>query len=184
MSRLIIPHNLFKQIQGIVEATDTETGVRLLGTKEEQDYLIKHIIGPGRNAEQEMYSYECDNDHAEEVFNKLLQEDPNLKFLGELHVHPSGFLHLSGQDRETIRKVLKEYPEFIAGVMQRNPFRMYPILFSQEQPMEVLYDDIYEKSRTTQAPGGQARMCSRMWERWLCYLRNACAGRRRQTDAD
>ena len=138
MSRLVIPPYLLKQVQGIVEATDTETGVRLFGIKEGQDYLIKHIIGPGKNAELEMYSYECDNGYAEEVFNKLLQEDPNLKFLGELHVHPSGFAHLSEHDRETIREVLKEYPEFIAGVMQRNPFGIHPILFPAEEKMEVI----------------------------------------------
>ena len=138
MSRLIIPPNLLREIQNIVEATDTETGVRLLGIKKEQDYLIKHIIGPGKNAEQEMYSYECDNDYAEEVFNNLLQEDMELKFLGELHSHPTGFARLSEHDRGTIREVLKEYPEFIAGVMQRNPFRMYPILFPAEEKMEVI----------------------------------------------
>lgn len=187
MSKLVIPPDLLQQIQNIVAATDTETGVRLFGAKKEQDYLIKHIIGPGKNAEQEMYSYECDNEYAEEMFNKLLQEDVNIKFIGELHVHPSGYPHLSGPDRETIRKVLnlKEYNEFIAGVMQRNPFRMYPILFPQEQPMEVLlYEHIYEKPRTTPAPGGQAHMCGWMWERWLRHLRDARKGRSRQTDAD
>jgi len=160
MSRLVFPEKLFKQIKEIVDATNTETGVRLLGRKNGQDYLINHIIGPGKGAKKEIYSYECDNDYAEETFNRLLDKDPSLRFLGELHVHPTGFPYLSEHDEQTIQEVLKEYPEFIAGVMLRNPFRIYPILFTQNKRMEVIYD-FYEKPKTENTSGRQT--CIRHW---------------------
>jgi len=182
MSRFVISEDLFKRIKDIVDATNTETGVRLFGTKKEEDYIIKHIIGPGKNAETEICSYECDNDYAEEIFNKLLSEDPSLKFLGELHVHPTGFPFLSGHDRGTIREVLKEYPEFIAGVMQRNPFRMCPILFPQNKAMEVIYD-FYEKPKTQETSGGQTCVRYWMWKYWFCHRRDAGKDGNRKPDA-
>ena len=183
MSRFVISEYLFKRIERIVDATNTETGVRLIGRKNGEDYLINHIIEPGKGAKKEIYSYECDNDYAEETFNRLLDKDPSLRFLGELHVHPTGFPYLSEHDKQTIQEVLKEYPVFIAGVMLRNPFRMYPILFTQNKEMEVIYD-FYEKPKTKETTGGQTRVRYWMWKYWFSYRRDASKDRNRTTNAD
>jgi hypothetical protein len=49
-------------------------------------------------------------------------------------------------DLETVQEVLKEYPFFSAGIIEREPFSISPILFTKEksQSMEVSCDP-YEK---------------------------------------
>src|SRR5437870_4029469 len=106
MRKLIFSREIFKELEDIVNETDVETGVRLIGVASDVAYTVLHLIGPGKNCRQEQYEYECDNDYAEERFNVLLRENPELKFLGELHVHPSAFPRLSATDQRTIRHVL------------------------------------------------------------------------------
>ena len=138
MRKLIFSPALFKEVTNIVNETDVETGVRLIGVASDAAYTVLHLIGPGKNSRHERYAYECDNEYAEERFNALLRENPELKFLGELHVHPSAFPRLSATDRRTIQEVLKEFPEFIAGVMLRNRLRLHPVHFPSGDPMEVV----------------------------------------------
>jgi integrative and conjugative element protein (TIGR02256 family) len=139
MPSLILPRQALREIRDIVYRTDVETGVRLVGTVEGENFLVLHVIGPGRRALQQACSYEPDNGYAEEVFNELLRENPDLRWLGELHVHPRGFPRLSSTDRETIREVLLGeddalHPEvFVAGVIQRvkGTVRIRPLLFTK-----------------------------------------------------
>jgi integrative and conjugative element protein (TIGR02256 family) len=182
---LILPLSILAEIRDIVYATATETGVRLIGIADGGRYLVRHVIGPGPEAVERRYAYECDNDHAEECFTALLQNEPELKFLGELHVHPDGFPHLSGRDRRTIAAVLRESPEFIAGVMQRNPLRLYPYRFTRhsQESMEVCYD-LCPKPERTRSIVEKACAGRRLWQRWLCRLRDAGARRNRRTHAD
>jgi proteasome lid subunit RPN8/RPN11 len=184
MPELVLPVAVLAEIRDIVYATDTETGVRLIGLAEGGRYLVRYVIGPGPAAVERRYAYECDNGYAEVRFNALLKDEPGLKFLGELHVHPDGFPHLSGQDRKTINKVLREYPEFIVGVMQRNPLRLYPYRFTKdsEERMEVCYD-LCPKPERTRNTVEKARAGGRLWQRWLGRLRDARARRHRRTHA-
>jgi hypothetical protein len=184
MPELILPVALLAEIRDIVYATDTETGVRLVGTACGDRYIVHHIIGPGPRAAERPDTYSCDNTYAEDRFNQWLKEDPALRFIGEMHVHPDCFPHLSGQDRKTIAEVLKEYPEFIAGIMQRNPLRLYPYLFTNHSPerMEVCFD-LFPKSEGTRNAVSQARNDSRMWQRWLRRIRDARPGRHREAHA-
>jgi hypothetical protein len=58
-----------------------------------------------------------------------------LKHIGELHAHPFGMSWLSRGDLETVRDLLKEYEEFIAGVMLRGwRLKFYPVYFSRQNP--------------------------------------------------
>ena len=178
MPELVLPVVILAQIRNIVYATDTETGVRLIGLARDDRYLVRHVIGPGPSALERPCAYACDNSYAEERFNELLQDEPELRFLGELHVHPDGFPRLSGHDRRTIDRVLEEYPEFIAGVMQRNPLRLYPYRFTKhsEKPMEVCFDLCPKPARTPTAVAKE-RVGGRLWQRWLRRLRDAGARR-------
>jgi proteasome lid subunit RPN8/RPN11 len=184
MADLILPVLILAEIRDIVYATDTETGVRLIGVGQGGRYLVRYVIGPGPAAVAKPYAYECDNDYAEDRFNALLKDEPELRFLGELHAHPDGFPQLSGRDRKTITEVLKEYPEFVAGIMQRNPLRIYPYRFTKhsEERMEVCYD-LCPKSEGTRNPVEEGRAGGRLWQRWLRRLRNARARRHRQAHA-
>src|SRR5438876_470778 len=107
MRKLTMPNHIFQEILEVVNACTVETGVRLFG----QGTEVKYIVGPGPKAIKEFAEYECDNEYAEKEYTRLLEEEPALKFIGELHVHPRGFLRFSSTDLETIREVLKEYPE-------------------------------------------------------------------------
>lgn len=181
MPELVLPIALLGEIRDIVYATDAETGVRLIGCAAGDRYLVRHIIGPGPAAVERRYAYECDNDFAEERFHALRTSDSGLRFLGELHVHPDGFPHLSGLDRQTIAEVLREYQEFIAGVIERDPLRIHPFLFTNhsEQPMEVCYD-FCPKSEGTRSPVRQARAGGRLWQCWLRRLRDVGPRRHRR----
>src|SRR5437867_2421207 len=69
------------------------------------------------------------------IFEDLKKNNPNLQYIGELHLHPFGMRRLSRGDRETVKEVLKEYEEFIAGVMQWGwRIGFYPVYFSKEKP--------------------------------------------------
>ncbi len=178
MRKLILTDEIFSAIEETVNRTGVETGVRLIGTTEAETYVVKHLIGPGPRCLEEAYTYECDNAYAEDVFNRLLEAEPGLKFLGELHCHPPGYPWLSDTDLRTIRQVLKEYPEFIAGVMQRDPLTLHPIHFPSGEEMEVVCD-LYTKSPRARSSKKQAGHRYRTWLRRLRDIRNACAGRRR-----
>src|ERR1700741_1004107 len=114
---LILPEDLYLKIRTIVYAHDVETGVTLFGVKDKGDFKVLHVCGPGPKASHEKYGYSGDDDYATSVYESILKNVPVLKHIGELHVHPHGMRHLSGTDRETVRKVLTSYEEFIAGVM-------------------------------------------------------------------
>ena len=183
--KLELSPQILSEIKGIVYRTDVETGVRLIGTVKGTGYIVMHVIGPGRKAKQETYAYECDNDYAEREFSRLLKGNPDLKFLGELHVHPSGFPRLSGTDLRTVRQVLKDYPFFIAGVIERHPFSMRPILFTKDQSelMEVSCD-IQPKPKRKRSFVREVRGRYRLWKRWLRRRRDARTFGSREAHSD
>jgi hypothetical protein len=181
--RLVLPKPIYREILSVVQSCGVETGVRLLGNSCGSDYLVKHVIGPGPKASHRFATYECDNTYAEKEYARLLDADPDLKFLGELHVHPTGFLRFSSTDMETIREVLKDYPVFIAGIMQRNPFRIYPVLFPEQKEMEVVCE-LYKKPKGKKSLRRKARVYRRLWLRRVRNFRYVCKRRDRKADAD
>ena len=140
MRKLVFSDGVFRRINEIVHQVDVETGVRIFGDIFEDRYVVRHIVGPGESALQETYEYSCDNDYAEREYTRLRKADPALQWLGELHVHPSGYPRLSRRDRRTARDVIcgtedvLHPAEFIVGVIQRTAgpdFEVFPVLFSK-----------------------------------------------------
>ena len=156
--KLYLSANIRAKLKEIVYATKVETGACLFGTKDrEGNFQVAHLAGPGKRAKHLSWHYEGDHEHYENVYNELLKSDGNLKHLGELHVHPPGMPELSRGDLRTVKKVLKRYEEFIAGVIlrKRTPdlrramlglagsrlyekglreMSIYPVYFSREKP--------------------------------------------------
>ncbi len=135
--KLIIPKDIEKQIAKVVyeHKKFVETGVSLFGERAEENFKVLGIAGPGPDATHEELEYSGNNDYATMVFEDLKKGNPNLKHIGELHLHPFRMRRLSGVDRETVREVLKEYEEFIAGVMLRGwRISYFPVYFSKEKP--------------------------------------------------
>jgi len=127
----------YAEIENLVMGTELETGVSLFGTKDGEEFTLVGIAGPGRNATHEAYHYSGDEDHKTDVYNQLLKENPELEYIGELHAHPVGMCWLSHGDTKTIKRLLKEFPYFIAGVMLRDPFEIFCWYFPGKQKVEV-----------------------------------------------
>src|SRR5437764_261908 len=134
--KLIIQREIERQIAEVVfqPGPFKETGVTLFGEKSGDDFVVLGIAGPGPDATHEELEYSGNNDYATMVFEDLKKGNPNLKHIGELHLHPFGMHRLSGVDRQTVREVLKEYEEFIAGVMLRGwRISYFPVYFSKDK---------------------------------------------------
>jgi hypothetical protein len=147
-----IPAAIEEKIGAIVFAGTMETGVTLFGRKTADGFEIVEVCGPGPDATHEEFHYSGDNDYASAFYEDLLTAQPDLKHIGEFHVHPSGMHGLSGGDRRTVEEVLKTYDEFIAGVMLRRDGKVdfYPVHFvrgKEGRKMEVLRDAGEETSR-------------------------------------
>jgi integrative and conjugative element protein (TIGR02256 family) len=179
MRKLVFSDGIFERINEIVHAVAVETGVRIFGDIGTDRYVVRHIVGPGRDALQEPCDYSCDNDYAEREYTRLLKADSTLQWLGELHVHPSGYPHLSRTDRRTAREVIcgtedvLHPAEFIVGVIQRTEgpdFEVFPVLFSKTnlkgETLEVDYGKrhLREKSGRTERIIAKARRYCRMWQ--------------------
>ena len=135
--KLIIPLEIENQIGEVVfqPGPFKETGVTLFGEKSGDDFVVLGIAGPGPDATHEEFEYSGNNEYATMVFEDLKKGNPSLQHIGELHVHPFGMRRLSQVDRETVKEVLKDYTEFIAGVMQWGwRIKFYPYYFSKEKP--------------------------------------------------
>lgn len=137
MACLVLPRDIVAEIKRVVFRTTNETGVRLVGEFEACRYVVRYIIGPGDRAVQRPNYYQCDNEYAEKQFANLLRREPQLRFLGELHVHPQGEAELSTRDMATIRKVLRSLPFFIAGTIVRRPFTILPVLCNRNTIMSL-----------------------------------------------
>jgi len=138
---LILTEEIYLKIRAIVYEHNVETGVTLFGNKDGEDFKVLHVCGPGPKADHKEFNYSGDDNYSTLVYENLLKENPDLKHIGELHVHPLRMRNLSGTDRETVKEVLKSYEEFIAGVMLRrfNNVTFYPVYFSRqrEEKMKV-----------------------------------------------
>src|SRR5713101_2535209 len=145
MPSIKIPAAIEEKIRDIVYAGTVETGVTLFGRKTGDVFELVEICAPGPEATHQEFHYSGDNDYASAVYEELLKTQPDLKHIGEFHVHPFGMSRLSGGDRRTVAEVLKTYEEFIAGVMLRSGggIEVYPMYFSREKPqgesMRVFY---------------------------------------------
>ncbi len=179
MRKLLFSDGIFERINEIVHAVDVETGVRIFGDIVEDRYVVRHVVGPGSDALQEPCDYSCDNDHAEKEYTRLLKAEPALQWLGELHVHPSGYPYLSRTDRRTAREVICGtedviHPaEFVVGVIQRTEgpdFEVFPVVFSKANLKGETLEVDYGKPSLRAKSGGAERAITktyrfcRMWQ--------------------
>jgi hypothetical protein len=152
MTSIRIPAEIESKIREIVYAGTLETGVTLFGRKAGGIFDVVAICAPGPAATHQEFHYSGDNDYASAFYEELLKTQPDLKHIGEFHVHPFDMSSLSGGDRRTVEEVLKTYDEFIAGVMLRRGgiVDFYPVHFVRGgggRKMEVLRDAGAETSR-------------------------------------
>jgi len=191
MRRLVFTGGIFERVNEIVHAVDVETGVRIFGDIREDQYVVRHVVGPGANALQQPYNYCCDNDHAEREYNRLLKTDPALQWLGELHVHPSGYPYLSRTDRRTAREVICStedvfHPvEFIVGVIQRTPgpdFEVFPVVFSKSNLEGETLDVDYGKPHLCAKPRGAERAIAKAYRYCRMWQYRRSGRRDRHTD--
>ena len=191
MRRLVFSGGIFERVNEIVHAVDVETGVRIFGDIGEGRYVVRHVVGPGENALQAPCDYSCDNDHAEREYTRLLKTDPALRWLGELHVHPSGFPHLSRTDRQTARDVICStqdviHPaEFIVGVIQRTPgpdFEVFPVVFSKANLKGEVLEVDYGKSHLCEKSGRTAGLIRQAYRYCRVRQRRRRSRRYRRTD--
>src|SRR6266705_1328883 len=157
--KLIISKEIHSQLKEIVFACEVETGACLFGAYEDaEDARVLHIAGPGKNSTHLAFHYRADNEHYENVYNELLKDNPKLEHLGEFHVHPGQMSELSCGDRRTVKKVLKTYEKFIAGVIlrtwgdygrveenivgYRQTIKIFPVYFTRdtEVPCELVIE--------------------------------------------
>lgn len=131
MAFLVLRRDILAEVKRIVFRTPDETGVWLVGEIQDRCYVVRYVIGPGERAVHRRTFYQCDKAYAEHQISDLLKREPHLRLLGELHTHPAGNADLSSRDLATIRNVLREVPWFIAGTIQRRPFRISPALFTR-----------------------------------------------------
>ncbi len=133
MPSIKIPRSVEAKIHEIVYACSVETGVTLFGRKDGDTFEVVEVCGPGKKATHQELHYAGDSDHASDFYAELLKTQPDLKHIGEFHVHPCGMSRLSGGDRRTVKEVLATYEEFIAGVMLRTKdgVEIYPVYFAR-----------------------------------------------------
>ncbi|MFY9558766.1 MAG: hypothetical protein WAQ52_00895 [Terriglobales bacterium] len=191
MRRLVLSDGIFERINEIVHAVDVETGVRIFGDIGKDGYVVRHVVGPGKDALQEPCDYSCDNDYAEKEYNRLLKVDPALQWLGELHVHPSGFPYLSRTDRRTARDVLCStegviHPaEFIVGVIQRTAgpdFEVFPVLFSKANLKGETLGVDYGKHHLCAKSGRAERAIAKAYRYCRVWQYRRCPRRYRRPD--
>jgi hypothetical protein len=136
--KLLISMDTARQIYSVVYETAFEIGVTLFGEKEGQDFIVTAIAGPGPRVAPEEPHDPNDKDYATMIFNDLVKHNSALKRIGQLYVHPFAMKSLRPSELDTVKQVLKECDEFIAGVILRNPslwdFKVFPVYFSRSDP--------------------------------------------------
>jgi len=92
-----------------------ETGGWLFGKVHPNDLaVISRVLDAGLHAERTPISFSGDNEYAASVKTALQNEDPDIRLLGEYHVHPwNGNAGLSGGDVRQLSELKELRPWFI-----------------------------------------------------------------------
>lgn len=89
---------------------------------------VKHVIKGGPKAERSPTSFSGDNENATRVKEELQREDPEIRLLGEYHLHPWGGLsNLSMGDINQLKEVKKQRPWFIVLLSTKDDFKVWDI---------------------------------------------------------
>lgn len=161
MRRLALGDGIYLQICQLAQEYEGEFSVMLFGKVTGDEHLVLYIAPPGKNAKSEQAFCTSDSEHESEFFSRLLEQDPAIEWLGDLHAHPPGIPWLSHTDRRTIRRILlgtsdAVHPkQYVAGVMLRTStdLDIFPVYFTREDldgsPMEIRHEGIHKEPTGT-----------------------------------
>ena len=132
--KLMMSDRLYSAIEETIGQTPEglETGVTLLGIRQENYRTAIFTLSPGPKAVHRPCFHQPDSAYLNEEFNRLRQSYPKLEWIGSFHVHPFGMPSLSGHDTATLEKLFGDeelgLSDFIAGIIQRRNGRLaiYP----------------------------------------------------------
>jgi len=89
---------------------------------------IKHVVDGGPKAERSPISFSGDNENATRIKEELQKEDPEIRLLGEYHLHPwEGPANLSPGDVNQLREVKKQRPWFIVLLNTKEDYKVWDI---------------------------------------------------------
>lgn len=119
-----------------------ETGGYIFG-KIFPNYIaqVTHVIDGGPKAERTPVSFSGDHEYATRVKEDLRKENPDIRLLGEYHVHPwSSPANLSAGDVRQLWMVKQVRPWFFNMLLTKNDFRIWDLNGNKlvELPYQVL----------------------------------------------
>lgn len=89
---------------------------------------VKRIIDGGPKAERSPISFSGDNENATRVKKELQKGDPEIRLLGEYHLHPwEGPSNLSPGDINQLKEAKKQRPWFIVFLNTKNDYKVWDI---------------------------------------------------------
>ena len=132
--KLMMSDWLYSTIEETIGQTPEglETGVTLLGIRQENYRTALFALGPGPKAIHRTCFHQADTAYLNEEFNRLRQVYPKLEWIGSFHVHPFGMPSLSGHDTATLENLFSDeelgLSDFTVGIIQRRNGRLaiYP----------------------------------------------------------
>ena len=100
-------------------------------------YATQVVLG-GPKALRTPVSFTADNEYANRIKEKLQEEDPEIRLLGEFHVHPwKGEPTLSHGDMEQLKEVKKLRPWFFVLLGTVDEWRVFDIEVERESSMHL-----------------------------------------------
>ena len=175
MKRLVLAEGIYPEIYALSRKFSGEFAVTLFGEIQGEDYVVSHIAPPGQHALSDDAACTGDDDFETAVFHQLRAAHPGIRWLGDLHAHPTGCRWLSLTDRRTIRNILLGtddtlHPEeYVAGILLRTEegLDILPLHFHRANLkgslMEVHHERLCQKSQGTRSLLGQAYRHCRSW---------------------
>jgi len=98
-----------------------------------------HTILGGPKARRTSISFTADNEYANEVKERLQKEDPEIRLLGEFHVHPwKGKPELSQGDIHQLKEVKEQRPWFIVLLGTMDEWEVFDIEVEQARSTYLL----------------------------------------------
>jgi len=102
---------------------------------------VTHIIDGGAKAKRTSISFSGDNEYATKVKDKLQKVDPEIRLLGEYHLHPwKGSPNPSLGDINQLKQVKKQRPWFILILITPDDCKVYDINIEYSPPTYWMTD--------------------------------------------
>lgn len=100
-----------------------------------------HVLLDGPKTSRTPISFTADNEHANKIKESLQKEDPEIRLLGEYHVHPwKGKPELSQGDINQLIEVKKQRPWFIVLLGTADEWKAFDLTIEQAPSMDLFSD--------------------------------------------